>query len=301
MNISLASADHANVEEQNTRWLGSRKADLLAARGIRGVLIAIVAGILLGYLSPSHVFAKSGKQAGSDNAPAIDPSAMQALDKMGAYLRTLHSFQVKADMTTDDVLEDGEAIQSSSTVNLVASRPNRLRAEFVGDDGHRFFFFDGKNFTIYGQIANYYATVPAPPTITELIQKLGDKYAIQLPLVDLFEWGTTDSDINKIKAAQGRWPFSGRRSHLRAVCLPSGKRGLAGLDPNGRISIAAQDRHPHSYRRREAATHGGSQLESRAILQRRCVHLRSTARCKANQDRRGQRRVRRRKSIKEDP
>jgi hypothetical protein len=206
MNITLASVDHSNVEEQNTRWLGSRKADLLAARGIRGVLIAIVAGVLLGSVSPSHVFAKSGKQAGSDNAPAIDPSAMQALDKMGAYLRTLHSFQVKADMTTDDVLEDGEAIQSSSTVDLVASRPNRLRAEFVGDDGHRFFFFDGKNFTIYGQITNYYATVPAPPTITELIQKLGDKYAIQLPLVDLFEWGTTDSDINKIKAAQDVGP-----------------------------------------------------------------------------------------------
>ncbi|MGA8742802.1 MAG: DUF2092 domain-containing protein [Terracidiphilus sp.] len=205
MNITLASAGRSNVEAQD-QSLGWRRAALFSGCRIRRVLVVTVVGVLLGYLSPSQLFAKSGKQADSDKAPAIDPSAMQALDKMGAYLRTLHSFQVKADMTTDDVLEDGEAIQSSSTVNLVASRPNRLRAEFVGDDGHRFFFFDGKNFTIYGQITNYYATVPAPPTITELIQKLGDKYAIQLPLVDLFEWGTKDSDINKIKAAQDVGP-----------------------------------------------------------------------------------------------
>ncbi len=205
MNITLASASRSPVKAQG-QSPGWRRATLYSGRGIRRVLVVTVAGVLLGYLSPSQLFAKSGKQADPDKAPAIDPSAMQALDKMGAYLRTLRSFQVKADMTTDDVLEDGEAIQSSSTVNMVASRPNRLRAEFVGDDGHRFFFFDGKNFTIYGQIANYYATVPAPPTITELIQKLGDKYAIQLPLVDLFEWGTTDSDINKIKAAQDVGP-----------------------------------------------------------------------------------------------
>ena len=68
---------------------------------------------------------------------------------MGAYLRTLKSFQVRADVATDDVLDDGQTIQFSSKVDLVAARPNRLRIEVTDDKGHRFFFFNGKNFTIF--------------------------------------------------------------------------------------------------------------------------------------------------------
>jgi hypothetical protein len=48
---------------------------------------------------------------------------------------------------------------------------------------------------------NYYATVPAPPTIAKLTDDLSDKYGIELPLVDLFQWGTNDTDIKKITAA----------------------------------------------------------------------------------------------------
>ena len=44
---------------------------------------------------------------------------------------------------------------------------------------------------------NYYATVPAPPTIGELVEKLDEKYAIEMPLVDLFLWGTPQSTIEK--------------------------------------------------------------------------------------------------------
>jgi hypothetical protein len=93
---------------------------------------------------------------------------------MGAYLRTLNSFQVRADTTTDDILDDGQTIQFSSKVDLVAARPNRMRIEVIDDDGHRFFFFDGKNFTIYGQVVHFYATVPAPPTIAQLADDLND-------------------------------------------------------------------------------------------------------------------------------
>ena len=56
-----------------------------------------------------------------------------------------------------------------------------------------FFLYDGKNFTVYGQLVNYYATVPAPPTIAELIGKLVDKYGIEMPLLDLFMWGSPQS------------------------------------------------------------------------------------------------------------
>ena len=46
------------------------------------------------------------------------------------------------------------------------------------------------------------ATVEAPGTISELADKLETEYALQLPLVDLFRWGTPDSDLKGITAAE---------------------------------------------------------------------------------------------------
>jgi hypothetical protein len=127
----------------------------------------------------------------------IDPDAMKALSNMGTYLRTLKTFQVKAVETTDDVLDNGQAIQSGRVVDLLATRPNRFRVEITSDETHALFFYNGEQFTIYGQLVNYYATVPAPPTIAELIDKLATKYDIGMPLVDLFMWGSPESDASK--------------------------------------------------------------------------------------------------------
>jgi hypothetical protein len=172
-----------------------------SAKGIlRLALPIVVAGAVLCTPVESPVLAQKGIQTDSKE-PAIDPDAMGALNKMGVYLRTLKSFQVTADVTTDNVLDDWQTIQFSTKVDIVAARPNRLRMEVTGDGGHQFYFFDGRNFTIFAQIINYYATVPAPQTIAELTDNLSNKYGIELPLVDLFEWGTNDSNIKKIKAA----------------------------------------------------------------------------------------------------
>jgi hypothetical protein len=178
-----------------------------SARGILHLALPfVIAGAFLCTSIQAPVLAKSGYQADSKGASAIDPDAMEALNKMGVYLRTLKSFQVRADVTTDRVLDDGQTIQFSSKVDLVAARPNRMRVEVTDDDGHRFLFFDGKNFTIFGQVVNYYATVPAPPTLAQLADDLNDKYGIELPLAGLFDWGTNDSNIKKIKAADDIGP-----------------------------------------------------------------------------------------------
>ncbi|WP_158789235.1 DUF2092 domain-containing protein [Granulicella sp. L46] len=168
--------------------------------------------VLLGAAFRAHaappVAAKSVSQADSKDAPAIDPGSIDALNKMGVYLRTQKSFQVVANITTDDVLDDGQTIQFSSKADLVAARPDRFRVEVTDDDGHRFFFYDGKNFTIYGQVVNYYATVPAPPTIAKLADDLSDKYGIELPLSDLFQWGTDPDALHRIKGAIDIGPSS---------------------------------------------------------------------------------------------
>ena len=58
---------------------------------------------------------------------------MAALQSMGAYLRTLKTFQVEAVTTNEDVLEDGQKIQYTGTVNILAQMPDRLRTEVTND------------------------------------------------------------------------------------------------------------------------------------------------------------------------
>jgi hypothetical protein len=164
------------------------------------VLTATVATILCVPVG-SHVLAKTGQQPEAKEASSVDPDAIDAVKKMAAYLHTLKSYQVIDNVTQDDVLEDGLIVQSTSKVDYLLARPNRMRVEVTSDDKHRLYLYDGKNFTVWGRLVNYYATVPAPPTIGELFEKVTAKYDIELPLYDLYNWGTKDEDIDKIKTA----------------------------------------------------------------------------------------------------
>jgi hypothetical protein len=164
------------------------------------ILFAIAATVLYKPFG-SHVLAKTGQQAEAKDVSDIDPDAIDAVKKMAAYLHTLKSYQIIDDVTQDDVLEDGLIVQSTSKVDYLLARPNRMRIEVTSDERHRLYLYDGKNFTVWARLVNYYATVPAPPTIGELFEKVTDKYDIELPLYDLYNWGNKDEDINKIKTA----------------------------------------------------------------------------------------------------
>jgi hypothetical protein len=170
------------------------------------VLPMLATSALLCFTAGPHLLAQSTAQSDADAASKIDPDVMDALNKMGTYLRALPALEVKADITTDNVTDDGQAIEASSTVDLIAVRPNRMRVEITSDDQHKFYFFDGKNFTLYGAIVNYFTTVPAPATIRELITNASDKYGIDFPLTDVFFWGTDQSKVSAITSAMDIGP-----------------------------------------------------------------------------------------------
>jgi hypothetical protein len=137
----------------------------------------------------------------SDKSDLIDSAATDALNQMGAYLRTLKDFQIKAIITSEDVLEDGEKLTHTHNVDMLAIRPNKLRVDVDGDQRSRLMLYDGKTFTLFARRVGYYATADAPPTIAELVKNAQDKFGIQLPLVDLFLWGSPDAAPNQITEA----------------------------------------------------------------------------------------------------
>ena len=164
---------------------------------------------------------------------AIEPDAVNALNQMGAYLRTLKSFQVTAEVTTEDVLMDGQKAQFSKTTTILARMPDRLYAHVNGDLQERHWFYNGQTFTLYAQRAGYYATVNAPRTIAELSEVAWDKYGVEIPLVDLFMWGGSRLDISGIKGGTDLGSEPGGWGYVRALRLPARGTGLADLDSKG--------------------------------------------------------------------
>jgi hypothetical protein len=129
----------------------------------------------------------------SDTAMERDPEAIKALEGMSNYLRTLKAFQVRSETSREEVLDSGQNVDFGGTVDMIVDRPNRLRAEVTSDKQHRMYFDDGKTFSVWARRVNYYATIPAPPTLRELADKLSDQYDLELPLADLFYWGDRKS------------------------------------------------------------------------------------------------------------
>src|SRR5262249_6568966 len=122
-----------------------------------------------------------------------DPDAITALESMSNYLRTLRAFQLHSETSRDEVLEDGQKVEYDGGVDMIVERPNHLRAEVTSDKQQRLYFDDGKTFSVWARRVNYYATIPAPPTLRALADTLADKYNLELPIVDLFYWGDRKS------------------------------------------------------------------------------------------------------------
>jgi hypothetical protein len=133
--------------------------------------------------------------------PDVDPAALAALDKMGAYLRTLKVFRVETRNTRDEVLANGQKIQFGGKTALLVRRPDGMRGHVESDLQDRMYFYDGKNFTLYAKRLGFYATAAAPPTLGELADVLDKKYDIEIPLADLFLWGTDKASADKITSA----------------------------------------------------------------------------------------------------
>lgn len=132
---------------------------------------------------------------------AVDSSSIEALKKMGSHLQTLRRFQVKTELSSETVLEDGQKLQQSSSAEIQVQRPNKLRALMWSARAERELIYQGKTATLYTPALKYYATTEVADNIGGMIDQLEVKYGVQVPLSDLFLWGTDAAPLNKIDSA----------------------------------------------------------------------------------------------------
>ena len=150
-------------------------------RGQGRILLALAAAAV------PFVAATAGASAATGS---IDPEAMAALDRMGAFLRSQVTMAVRGETATDEVLPSNQKVQHVGVVELQVHRPDRLRADVNTDRVSRQIFYDGKTLTVSGRDVNYYAQFAAPPTLREVLDLGERRYGIDFPLADLFTWGT---------------------------------------------------------------------------------------------------------------
>jgi len=127
-------------------------------------------------------------RAAATSAP-LQPDALQALQRMSNYLNTLKSFQITTRTSLDLVTTDGQLVQVNGGATYKVRRPDGFVIDVKSDVKNRTFFYDGQHFTVYAPELGYYATVAAPPTIRETLDKIYAKFGLALPLQDLFRWG----------------------------------------------------------------------------------------------------------------
>jgi hypothetical protein len=161
----------------------------------------LISGLLAMSLATLGAAQTPASGAAASAANAVDPAAIQALKAMGTYLQTLKRFQVSTSLTGERVLADGQKLQHEATAELDVERPNRLRVTMASARSERQLTYDGKAVAFYTLGQPYYSTVQFTGTLGELADRLEKRYAVELPLADLFVWGTPAAPLDKMESA----------------------------------------------------------------------------------------------------
>ena len=137
-------------------------------RGVAAVLVALVAWPL------------SSMAQGT----GIDPKADQMVKASMAYVAGLKQFGVTTRSSLEAVLTSGQKIQFDNVVSTTVQRPNKLRAERIGDLVDQVFYYDGKTLTLSNTGQRVFASNAAPDTIDKMLDFARERLDIVAPAGD---------------------------------------------------------------------------------------------------------------------
>jgi len=164
----------------------------------------LMLGLLAMLLGTPGIRAQTAPQNGGAAPPAanpVNPGAIQALKDLGAHLQTLKRFQVTSHVTGERVLADGQKLQHTASATLHVSRPDKIHARMVSSRSERDLIYDGKTVTLYTPAQKSYSTVSFSGTLGQLVEALQTRFGVEVPLSDLFVWGTPDAPVDKMESA----------------------------------------------------------------------------------------------------
>jgi len=155
----------------------------------KAISLLLSAGLIAGC---STVIADKAERTAQYDDKAL---ALDAMNNMSAYLRSLKTFTVHVESHFDEFLPNGQKVMVSKKAEIKAELPSKLWAKSSTVYSEREFYFDGKTFTLYTPDVGYFASFAAPATVGQLVLKVEQEFGVELPVADLFLWGT-DADAS---------------------------------------------------------------------------------------------------------
>jgi hypothetical protein len=123
--------------------------------------------------------------AGNAQPAGIDPEATKILRRMTDFLASQQQFRVETQSTVEVVLTNGQKLQFDNSIAMTIQRPDRLRAERLGETLSQKFYYDGKSLSIHSPATKHYATIAAPLTLEAMLDFARDELDIAAPASDL--------------------------------------------------------------------------------------------------------------------
>jgi hypothetical protein len=117
--------------------------------------------------------------------PAIDPSAVKVLKNACAYLASCQRFSFRAEEWKDVVLPSGRKVQTTKTVEVQLSRPDKLHVEVRSAKRSMGYWQKDKVLTVLDRVKGFYGTVETPPNLDEALDFVLDRFGMEVPLEDL--------------------------------------------------------------------------------------------------------------------
>ena len=117
--------------------------------------------------------------------PSVDSEALEILKKMNDYLLSQQVVTFRAIENEEEVLNNGQKIMDSKEIRFEMARPNKFHVQRQDAEGELEMFYDGTSFTLFQKNLNFFATIPAPSTITGVFVELENKRNIHIVARDL--------------------------------------------------------------------------------------------------------------------
>jgi hypothetical protein len=121
----------------------------------------------------------------SSAAYAEDQDPRAILKEMTVYVSGQAKLSARYDTDIEVITPELQKIQFTGSGELVVDRKAGLRAKRTGGYTDVELIFDGKMATLYSHDSNSFATVEAPGSIDDLVERLRNDFSIEVPGADL--------------------------------------------------------------------------------------------------------------------
>ena len=121
----------------------------------------------------------------SGGPSGIEPQADQILRAMSDYLKSAPELTFRADVTYDEVLNNGQKIEYGGVARAALRRPDGLHVEYRGDQRKSQAVYDGKTFTALDLNAKVYSIMKVPNEIDSALDQVFDKSGLSVPIADM--------------------------------------------------------------------------------------------------------------------